>query len=105
MYYLIVHLYQERYWSDILLALAAEGITDAVVVDASRMEQALISELPIFAGFWADMSRRGRFAKVIMASVPDRASVYRMVEALRGEGVDLTDPSVGKILLLPAEEL
>jgi len=51
------------------------------------------------------MSRRGRFAKVIMASVPDRASVYRIVEALRGEGVDLTDPSVGKILLLPAEEL
>jgi len=65
----------------------------------------LVSELPIFAGFWADMSRRGRFAKVITASVPDKTSVCRMVETLKGEGVDLTDPSVGKILLLPAEEL
>ena len=105
MYYLMIHLYQERYWGDVLLALTAEGITDALVVDASRMEHALASEVPIFAGFWADMDRRGRFAKVIMASVPDRSSAYRVVETLREDGVDLTDPSVGRVLLLPAEEV
>jgi len=105
MYYLIIHLYQERYWNDVLLALAAEGITDALVLDATHIERALALEVPLFAGFWANMDRKSRFVKLILAPTADRAVVSRIVGTLKEEGVDLTDPAVGRLLLLPAEEL
>ncbi len=105
MFYLVVHLYRHELQEDLMLALEAQGISDVVIVDAVGKDKVLAFDMPIFAGFKADLEGRKLYAKLIMALVPDRETAEGFVSSLRESGINCSDPDVCKILLLPAEEL
>ncbi len=105
MYYLIIHLYQDRLQDDVMLALTAEGVGDGLIIDAVNMKNVLAFEMPIFAGFRADLSRRKSYAKLILAMVPDEETVDRIVETLRMSGVDVDDPEICRIAYFPVKSL
>ncbi|RKY03882.1 hypothetical protein DRP77_05230 [Candidatus Poribacteria bacterium] len=103
MYYLIIHLYDEGLQEEVMLALTAEGVTDSFVLDAVNVRRVLAFEMPIFAGFRADLDRRRGFAKFIVALVPDKRTVLNIIETLRMSGVDVEDPEVCRFIFFPVE--
>jgi hypothetical protein len=105
MYYLIIHLYQDRFQDDVMLALTAEGVRDALIVDAVNMRRILAFEMPIFAGFRADLNRKRTYAKLILALVPDKETITKITEALKISGVDVEDPEVCRMIFFPVEEI
>lgn len=103
MYYLIIHLYDEGLQDEVMLALTAEGVTDSFVLEAVNVRRVLAFEMPIFAGFRADLDRRRGFSKVIVALVPDKRTVLNIIETLRMSGVDVEDPEVCRFIFFPVE--
>ncbi|HID55375.1 TPA: hypothetical protein EYP37_02510 [Candidatus Poribacteria bacterium] len=105
MYYLIIHLYQDRFQDDVMLALTAEGVGDGLIIDAVNMRDVLAFEMPIFAGFRADLSRRKIYAKLILAVVPDEETIDRIAETLKLSGVNIDDPEICRIAYFPVRSL
>jgi hypothetical protein len=105
MKYLIITLHDTRYLDDVMLALTAHDARNAVVVDGKAVAPALMQDVPLFAGFRVDLGEPRGAAKLILASV-DGVEVARRIRAdLRDAGIDLDDPAVGRLVLVPVEEL
>jgi hypothetical protein len=106
MRYVVLHLYKGENKEELMLALAAHGVSDAVVVEGEALEQALTTKLPLFAGFRAGLGGGGRvYAMVVLFAVAAPEEAISLLRTLRDYDVDFSDPTVGKAFLLPAEEL
>ncbi|HUU69671.1 MAG TPA: hypothetical protein VM186_09105 [Planctomycetota bacterium] len=101
MFYLIIHLENEEYEQELLLAMASAGILDAIVLPGTSAREMMAGALPIFAGFRADLTRRGNYAKLIAAIVPDDHAVDRILEALHAADIDFIGKNIGSMILLP----
>jgi len=101
----IIQLYEERYLEDVLLALTANGLSDAVILDAMSVGEKLASEVPIFAGFRAGLVKNKMYRKIIMCTSPSRERVANFVRSLTESGVKLQEGEAGKIIVVRAEEL
>ena len=106
MQYVVLHLYKGENKEDLMLALAAHGVSDAVVVEGEALEQALTTKLPLFAGFRAGLGGGGRvYAMVVFFAVAEADQAVSILRTLRDYDVDFSDPTVGRAFLLPAEEI
>ncbi|RKY23584.1 MAG: hypothetical protein DRP79_08960 [Planctomycetota bacterium] len=101
MQYMVIHLRNERYLEDILLAMAACGVTDAAVSDAVNMQFILATDMPIFAGFRVGLQERGTYMKIIAAPVTDEDTVRAIVDTLADNGVNFPSPELGGIYTFP----
>lgn len=105
MKYLIITLYDARYLDDVMLALTAHNAHNAVVLDGKAVAPALMQDVPLFAGFRVDLDEPRGVTKLILASV-DGIEVARQIRAdLKDAGIDLEEPGVGRLVLVPVEEL
>ncbi len=105
MFYLIIHLYKEEFLEDVIVGLTGIGAQNTVVVNGTTARKMLAFDIPIFAGFRPELKRGAQFCKVIHAIIEDKSSVEEMIENLKDAGVDFADEEVGKIFLLPIEEI
>jgi len=105
MFYLIIHLENEDYEQDLLLAMASAGILDAIVLPGTSAREVMAGALPIFAGFRADLTSGSSYAKLIAAIVPDEHAVDRVIESLRAAGVDFAGKNVGSMVLMPVARI
>jgi hypothetical protein len=106
MYYVVLHLYRGEHKDDLLLTLAAHGVSEAVVVEGEALEQALTTQVPIFAGFRAGLGGGGTvYATVVAFTVREREEALSILRTLQDHEVDLSDHTVGRAYLLPAEEI
>ena len=102
MFYLIIHMQREEYEDDLLLAMASAGVMDAVVVDAISARERMAHALPIFAGFSADLTGKGSYAKIIAAIVRDQTAVDDLLSELKEADIDFVEDEIGTMTLLPA---
>ena len=106
MRYVVLHLYKGEKKEDLMLALAAHGVSDAVVLEGEALEQALTTQMPIFAGFRVGLGGGGRvYANIVTFAVEEREQAISILSTLREYEVDFSDPSVGRAYLLPADEI
>jgi hypothetical protein len=104
MKYMIIKLYDPRCLDDLMLALTAHEVGH-VVLDGRAVGSTLMQEMPIFAGFRVDLGEPRGAMKVILAIVKDDDHARAIRDELKDAGIDLTDPAVAKVFLLPIEEL
>jgi len=102
MFYLVIHLTREEYEEDLLLAMASAGILDAIVIPGVSARETMAGALPIFAGFRADLTAKGTYAKLIAAIVADEHAIDRIIGELQAAGIDFVEKSIGSMVMLPA---
>ncbi len=105
MYYFIIQLYKEEYLDDIMLALTTAGIDNGTVVDGVNMDNIMNQHMPIFAGLIPGDDQRSRYCKVISSVVKKRDRIDAVLGTLRDADIDFKGEGLGRMLLLPAEEV
>jgi hypothetical protein len=105
MKYMIVKLYDMRHLDDVMLALTAHDVRHAVVLDGKAVAPALMQDVPLFAGFRVGLDEPRGAMKIIFAIVEDNETARAIRDDLKEAGVDLSDPTVARVFLLPIEEL
>lgn len=98
--YMILHVNQEKYADDVLMALAEAGIQDPIVLSGESLGHKLAFDMPLFAGFRKNFGSDSSYAKVILAPA-DQKSIEFMLQELKNSGVDFVGDGIGKIYLLP----
>lgn len=102
--YMILNLNKEKYLDDVLMALTEAGIDDTIVLSGESLGHKLAFDNPLFAGFRKSFGKDKGYAKVIMA-VAEKEQIDFMLEELKSSGVDFIKDEIGKIVLLPVEEV
>ncbi len=102
--FMILHVYDERYLDDIMMALAEAGIEDPVVISGESLGHKLAFDMPLFAGFRQTMGKDKSYAKVIMAQAEEK-DVEFLLEELENAGVQFLKDEIGKITLLPIHKV
>jgi len=105
MKYMIIKLYDPKCLDDLMLALTAHDVRHAVVLDGRAVGSALMQEMPLFAGFRVDLDEPRGAMKVILALVQSDETARAIRDDLKDAGIDLSDPAIAKVFLLPIEEL
>ncbi len=98
--FMILHVNQEKYTDDVLMALAEAGVVDPIVLTGESLGHKLAFDMPLFAGFRQSFGNNSSFSKVILAQVEEK-DVEFMLEELKQAGVDFVGNEIGKIYLLP----
>ncbi len=102
--YMILHLHNERYLDDVLMALTEAGIDDTVVLSGQLAGQKLTFENPLFAGFRQSMVSENTYPKIIMGYAR-KEQVDFMLAELKSSDIDFLGDNIGKIALFPVEHL
>lgn len=103
MYYLKIHLYQEEFANDIMVALTEAGVSDIMVMDAVNASRRLAHNLPIFAGFRGELGKTSLTTKIFDAVIEDKEIVTHVLESLKKADLDFQKEDMGRIVLIPAE--
>lgn len=102
--FMILHVYDERYLDDIMMALAEVGIEDPVVISGESLGHKLAFDMPLFAGFRQTMGKDKSYAKIIMAEA-DEKDIDFLLEELNNADVHFIEDELGKIILLPIHKI
>jgi hypothetical protein len=105
MKYMVIKLYDVRHLDDVMVALTAHDVGHAVVLDGKAVAPALMQDVPLFAGFRADLGEPRGAMKIIFAIVAGKDAAGAIRNDLKDAGIDLADPAVARVFLLPIEEL
>jgi hypothetical protein len=105
MKYMVIQLYDPRCLDDLMLALTAHDVRDAVVLDGQAVGSALTEDIPIFAGFRVDLGEKRGATKLVLAVVSSDETARAIRNELKDTGINLDHPATAKVLLLPVEEL
>jgi len=102
---MLIKLYDPNCLDDLMLALTAHDVHDAVVLDGTAVAPVLTQEMPLFAGFRVDLGEPRGAMKVILAVVKSEDAARTIRNELRDAGIDLNDHTIAKVFLMPIEEL
>ena len=102
--YMIINLNKEKYLDDVLMALAEASIDDTIVLSGETLGHKLAFDNPLFAGFRKSFGSDKGYAKIIMA-LAEKSQVEFMLEELKNSGIDFEKDELGKIVLIPTDEI
>lgn len=100
---LVIKLTKEELLEDIITAMTAVGIEEAVVTESSTIQQFMGQNIPIFAGLRTE-TRRGGYCKMIAAKISDKAVLEELKSILSRAMIDLNDEDTGAAFVIPCEE-
>ncbi len=103
MFLMGIILYREEYLEDILALFAELGILDVLTVEAQSLRRMLSHRNPLFAGL--RFERADDYAKLLLAIVESKATPKVMKELLLEIGVNLDEPGVGRVFMIPLSEV
>lgn len=104
MYLVIVVLFREDQLDDMLSVFAELGLENAVVVEATRMQEVLAFDVPIFAGLVGGSLGGKRYIKMVMAASDDEHIGTRISSVAKDLDIDFSNREVGMVLTLPIRE-
>lgn len=105
MYYLIIHLFQEEYADDIIVALTEAGVSDIMVNDSVNASRRLAHNLPLFAGFRGELGKTSLSSKIFHAVIDSVEVLEQLLNSLKKADCDFHKEDMGKIILVPAEKV
>ena len=102
--YMILHLMQEKYLDDILMALTESGIEDTIVLSGESLGHKMAFDVPLFAGFRKSFGSEKGYANIILA-IADQDNIDFMLNELMQSGINFVKDEIGKIVLLPIDKI
>ncbi len=102
--YMIMHLFREKYLSDVLMALTEAGVEDTIVLGGEAIGHKLVFDVPLFASFRDSYGSQRDYGKIIMG-IADEEQVEFILEELKHAGIDFKGNDIGKVYLLPIEKV
>jgi nitrogen regulatory protein P-II 1 len=100
---LLIILYREDLLDEVLTALVEMEISGAAVLEGTSMERVLSEDVPIFAGLWDALGGGGGQTRLVVASIQDPEIFDPLLQVLKEEGADFSNPEVGKIFTVPID--
>jgi len=102
--YMILHLYNDKYLDDVILALAEAGIADTIVLSGESLGQKILYDIPLFASFQNSAVMRTGYGNIIMGPADEEEVIFAL-EELKNSGLDLMEKKLASIYLLPIEKI
>jgi len=102
MYYLVIHLREEKYLEDVMLALAQAGIFNACVFEGLAMQK-ILNRVPVFSGVRFSNLGGGNYVHGIFALIEEKEAVDVFLDGLSASGVDFHENRLGVLALIPIE--
>ncbi len=102
--YMIMHLFREKYLSDVLMALTEAGVEDTIVLGGEAIGHKLVFDVPLFASFRDSYGSQRDYGKVIMG-IADEEQVEFILEELKHAGIDFIGKDIGKVYLVPLHKV
>lgn len=87
----------------VVSALVELELVDATILDGEGVENLAVRSIPLFEEVGNLFGQNLSYNRTLLIVVPERKIVDDLVALCRREGVDLTDPAVATLLLLPCE--
>ncbi len=100
---LLVILKDERHLKTAVNALIEVGLFDATILDGEAVENLASQTLPLFADVGRWFGYNLAYNRTLLVVVPERRQAEEFVELCARDGVNLRDPSIAVMALLPAE--
>jgi hypothetical protein len=102
---LILHLHQEKYAEDVMIALTEVGVKDVFSMTGINESRRLPHNIPIFAGFKGTLGKSSSLSKVFTAVVNDSGIIDSILHVLKRADIDLLGDDLGSIVLMPIHSL
>lgn len=102
--YMIFQLFNEKYLTEVLMALTEAGIEDTEVISGEATSHKLIFDSPLFASFRDTYGSNSSYGKVIMGTAYAEQIDFILSE-LKHAGVDIIGDKLGKIILFETEKV
>jgi hypothetical protein len=97
---MILHLYNDKYLDDVILALSEAGIEDTIVLSGETLGQKMLYDIPLFASFKESPDIRQGYGSVIMG-VAEKNDIDFAIQELKESGLDLINMGMVKVFLVP----
>lgn len=104
-YLLLITLFKPDLTNDVLNSLVELGITNATLIDATSMAKKLAYEMPIFAGLSYMAQSKSKSSSLIFAHIRSRNVTDKLLNLLKGNGVDLNKKGTGFLMTIKADEI
>ena len=101
-FYLVVNLYQEKVFGDVLIAMTAAGVKDVLSLSGANETRRLPHTVPIFAGFKGLLGKTSPISKVLTAYIEEESMADEMLSHLKAGDVDLIGDDLGSLVVIPA---
>lgn len=101
---LVIILNREEYLDDILAELLELEVHTASIIEGVAMERVLAKDVPIFAGLLQSTRGSRAFNKNIMALIPNKETVDKLIAILKDLDIDFKDPATGVLFTIPVED-
>ena len=102
--YMILHLYNDKYLDDVILALSEAGIEDTIVLSGETLGQKMLYDIPLFVSFKDSPDIKQGYGSIIMG-IAEKDDVRFALDELQNSGLNLETRGLIKIFLLPIQEI
>ncbi len=102
--YMILHLYNDKYLDDVILALSEAGIEDTIVLSGETLGQKMLYDIPLFVSFKDSPDIKQGYGNIIMG-IAEKDDVRFALDELQNSGLNLETRGLIKIFLLPIQEI
>lgn len=105
MFFMIILLYKEKYYEDLLNSLVESGINDSFVIEGQTINQAVNINIPIFSGLKYRSEDSNRYSKIIFSTINDRKQFDYFINILKDYKIDLNQSEIVRIYLLKLDSV
>jgi len=72
MFFLIIQLFKQEYYDDLMLALTSSDISNATIVDGLNMDNVMNQHIPLFSGLIPNESHKRKYCKMVFSVVSSK---------------------------------
>ncbi len=85
--------------------LVEMGLFESAVLDGEAVENLAVRTIPLFEDVGRLFGQALAYNRTLLVPLRDRAEAELFASLCRRDGLDLADPAVGTLLLVPCERL
>ncbi|MCX7819561.1 MAG: hypothetical protein N2652_10225 [Kiritimatiellae bacterium] len=100
---LLLILKDERRIETVVNALIELGLFDATILDGEAVENLATQTLPLFADVGRWFGHNLAYHRALLIVLPERRAAEEFVDLCARDGLNLRDPQVAVMALIPAE--
>lgn len=100
---MIVILKNEALIRKVVGALVELELYDSSVLDGEAIENLAVRTIPLFEDVGGWFGQNLAYNRTLFVTLNERAEADAFVDLCRRDGIDLTDPEIASLLLLPCE--
>lgn len=99
----LLNLKDERQIHKVVDVLLEMELTDATVMDSEALENLAVQTNPLFAEVGNLFGQNLAYQRTIILCLPHRDALHDVVRLCGRDGVDLVDPAVASLWIVPCE--